>query len=188
MPLTSKSIFALNTLLCCLGLRMQLIDFHLMHINIKWKYSELFRKYRLNNIPIIFFILFMCKYRSDVSPYIGQSKKSVVYFVSYAFHIGKYLSLVVIYFFQYYNQHKLTQQQNNVRKIFVDMWSINRYLREKHKARTSNSAKIPWYTETININDNYQQVTISMLNVFNFKHFAYILIALLVYVTTFNAR
>lgn len=141
VPPTSKSIFALNSLLCCLGLRMQIIDFYLTHVNIKWKYGELFRKYRLNNIPIIFFILFMCKYRSDVSPYIGQSKKSVVYFVSYAFHIGKYLSLVVIYFFQYYNQHKLTKQQNNVRKIFVDLWSINRYLREKHKARTNRSAK-----------------------------------------------
>lgn len=186
---SSKSIFALNTLLCCIGLRMQLIDFHLMCVNVKWKYSEIFRKYRIQNIPIIFFILFSWRYLSDVSPFAGQNKRSVVFFVSYAFYIGRYLSLIVIYFFQYFNQRKLTIQQKNVRKMFIQLWSINRYLREKREARFSEFENCPWYkrTEIFNIEESHK-ITRPMLNVFNFRHFTYILATIMVYVVANQPR
>lgn len=189
MAQLSTSILIFNAVLCFIGLRIQLIDFHFEKTSVQHKFSRFIRKYHLKYIPIIFLIMYLYQYQSEVSELDNMNKKSVQFFISYAFYNGKYVTLLTIYIFQYLNQRKLLNHQTKIKQMFMELWSMNRYLRTKYG--TNRKSEDIWFeTLTRSSKDTYRmkEITVDMVNVFNYRNIAQMLTTLVIYLSTNQPR
>lgn len=190
MSRLSIPILIFNTVLCVLGLRIQLIDYHFVKTSVQHRFSRLSRRYRLKYLSIAFLILYLYKYQSTVSVMENENRKSVQFFISYAFYNGKYVILITIYFFQYWNQQKLRRHQKKIKQMFMELWTINRYLRTKYEKIDRDADEIWYETFTRSTEDTYtmKQITLDVINVFSYQNIAQMVILLIVYIITNQPR
>lgn len=120
----------------------------------------------------------------------NENRKSVQFFISYAFYNGKYVILITIYFFQYWNQQKLRRHQKKIKQMFMELWTINRYLRTKYEKIDRDADEIWYETFTRSTEDTYtmKQITLDVINVFSYQNIAQMVILLIVYIITNQPR
>lgn len=87
----------------------------------------------LNGVPFIIGFTFAIIFPTVTMKVIAETplgkngKKTVDYFIRYAYFNIAYIVTIVIYLLQYRNERTMTVQQTEMKRIFERLWRINRY-------------------------------------------------------------
>lgn len=179
-----KPVRLFNILLCFLGIRTKVIDFQ---SEIENKHQNVVRdrlKYYLKFLPFIFCVAFLFKYPLITSrilsnmPYGVNGKRTVDYFIAYAYFNVRFAVLIIIYIFQYYNKRSIEEEQSKIERNFYRLWEINKYW-QKNANFYSNGTKFP----KANICSSSKQIlTQASINSLSNIHLIRILLFLTIYV------
>lgn len=177
-----SSIKCFNLILRIFGIQNGLFNFSTSSSNNSIITTSSTLDHLFKCIPLIIGLTFAFVYPTEASSIVSRTplgkngKKTVDYFIGYAYFDIKYLVTIIIYGLQFRNEQLIMIQQMKIQRIFQRLWKLNQ--RWCHQPHSVQMRSLRLQSLFHLCNHQHQPITLAALNVFSGWHLLKIFFAI----------